>query len=407
MSKSVMKHSQIRCPICDSTATTEFFTIGEIPVFCNVLWERREEALNAATGDINLRFCHTCTHVYNSTFDPKRLQYSPKYETSLHYSPTFQNYTVALAEKLVRTYGLYDKDIIEIGCGKGDFLHLLAEMGNNRCLGFDPSYDPLRIDQDHRSQRIAVIQDVYSERYSRYHADFIACRQVLEHVMEPRNFIKMIRRTVEDQDQTVVFVEVPNVMFTLMEFGIWDLIYEHCSYFTSLSLVRLFLEAGFIPLNVNESFGRQYLCIEARPGINESKNNVNPQHLSVTEIEKYIFGFANNYRKKITEWESELQAMLQSDIKAVVWGAGSKGITFLNVLKSENVIEFVIDVNPHKHGLYVPGTGQQVVAPDMLTDIQPDVVIVMNPIYLDEINKMIAERQIGANRKMRLIDAGH
>jgi hypothetical protein len=91
----------------------------------------------------------------------------------------------------------------------------------------------------------------------------------------------------------------------------------------------------------------------------------------------------------------------------VVWGAGSKGITFLNVLKSENVIEFVIDVNPHKHGLYVPGTGQQVVAPDMLTDIQPDVVIVMNPIYLDEINKMIAERQIGANRKMRLIDAGH
>ena len=63
--------------------------------------------------------------------------------------------------------------------------------------------------------------------------------------------------------------------------------------------------------------------------------------------------------------------MRRSGIKPVVWGAGSKGVTFLNVLKSDGAIDYLVDINPYKQGLYVPGTGQQVVSPDMLAEIWP------------------------------------
>ena len=74
-------------------------------------------------------------------------------------------------------------------------------------------------------------------------------------------------------------------MFTLKEFGIWDLIYEHYSYFTALSLSRLFAGAGFKPLSLEEAFGSQYLCIEARPVTEINKPVRGPQDPSHAAVE--------------------------------------------------------------------------------------------------------------------------
>jgi SAM-dependent methyltransferase len=381
-----------RCPVCDTANPTEFAEIRNIPVFCNMLWDSRQGALEAATGNIRLCFCHTCGHVYNAAFDPGRMQYNPRYETSLHYSPAFRHYVLALAKRLVSTYALHEKDVLEIGCGQGDFLRLLADLGNNRCIGFDPSYDPRRNDQDPRSEGLTVIQDYYSEQYSNYPADFLACRQVLEHIREPRRFLEMIRRAADGRKNALIFVEVPNVMFTLKEFGIWDLIYEHYSYFTSLSLSHLFIQTGFNPLNLTESFGGQYLCIEATPLIREQKRDSCALDLSIEAVGHWVNDFAENYRNTVMKWAGKLAEMRQSGIKPVVWGAGSKGITFLNVLKSQETIDYVVDINPHKQGLHVPGTGQQVISAERMAEIRPDAVIAMNPLYLDEIRQMIADQ---------------
>ena len=68
-----------------------------------------------------------------------------------------------------------------------------------------------------------------------------------------------------------------------------------------------------------------------------------------------------------------------------MWGAGSKGVTFLNMIDSRYQIEYVIDINPRKHGKYIPGTGQKIVSPEFLREYIPDIVIVMNLIYENEI----------------------
>lgn len=388
MQKIQGEKEEIRCPVCGSTITAKFLDVRGVPLFCNVLLDSREEALKAAKGDIELVFCRSCGHVFNSAFEPVRMRYSPRYENSLHYSPAFREYAGGLARRLVTTYDLRNKDIIEIGCGKGDFLRLLADAGNNRCLGFDPSFDPHRNGLSNRSERFALVQDEYTEKYSSCPADFIVCRQVLEHIAEPRRFLKTIRRAIGDKPQVVVFVEVPNVMFTLKDFGIWDLIYEHCGYFTAASLRRLFVETGFNPLTVSEAFGGQYLCIEGKPSFQKKIFQTTSDHISTETVDGHVNGFADRYRQQISKWRKEIAGLRRSGTKTVVWGAGSKGVTFLNVLKAVSGIDYVVDINPHKHGYFVPGTGQNIVPPEFLQKYHPDKIIVMNPVYFDEIRKM-------------------
>ncbi|MBW2490982.1 MAG: methyltransferase domain-containing protein, partial [Deltaproteobacteria bacterium] len=169
------------CPVCTSEHTYPVVQINDVPVFCNVLCSSEEEALQAPKGDIHLSFCHQCGHAFNRVFDTKKLNYSEKYENSLHYSSIFHEYAVSLAKKMVEKYQLHHKDIIDIGCGQGEFLNLLCQFGENRGLGFDPSYKKDRLNS--RFQNIAhVINDYYSEKYTGYPADFISCRHVLEHI---------------------------------------------------------------------------------------------------------------------------------------------------------------------------------------------------------------------------------
>lgn len=87
-----------------------FIEIPRVPVYCNVLWPTRDEALHAPRGDIRLAFCKGCTHIFNIAFDPGRMEYTQEYENPLHFSPRFQEYAMSLAERLIKDYDLYDKD---------------------------------------------------------------------------------------------------------------------------------------------------------------------------------------------------------------------------------------------------------------------------------------------------------
>lgn len=379
------------CVVCGSRSQVPVVDIHAVPVYCNVLWPTREEALAAATGDICLTFCPGCGHFFNAAFDPGRVDYTANYDNSLHFSPRFSEYAGDLAERLVTTYGLQGKDIIEIGCGKGDFLALLCERGNNRGVGFDRSYEPDRGGEESRAD-ITFVRDFYGERYAAYPADFVCCQHVLEHIEQPVEFLRDLRQCLGDRTGTVVYFEVPDAMFTIRSMGIWDLIYEHCSYFSRRSLARAFELAGFEVLALGESFGGQYLYIEARPG-RVSASPAFEDGLDMEAVGRDVAAFDANYREMVARWRDRLGAW---DADSVIWGAGSKGVTFLNVLREAGGIEYAVDLNPHKHGKYLPGTGQAVISPESLPGHAPGQVIVMNPLYRDEIQDMLRGLSVSA-----------
>ena len=380
------------CPVCRAVNSVHLIEMAQVPAHCNLLWPTRADAVAAPRGDIRLAYCSQCGHVFNESFDPALMEYTQDYENSLHFSPRFQQYATSLAARLVERHDLHNKDIVGVGSGKGDFLIMLCELGGNRGVGFDPSYGG----EGEAETAVTFVQDFYSEKYTHYKADFISCRHVLEHIQDPVEFVDIVRRAVNGRQDTVVFFEVPNVLFTLRDLGIWDIIYEHCSYFSPHSLAQVFRQNGFRILNVEPTFNGQFLTIEA------ALDNGNPDLWTTDPVGEQqmthsVTAFAQNYREKVGAWQERLANMAAVGQRAVVWGAGSKGVAFMNILKMPN-IEYVVDINPRKEGMYVAGTGQEIIPPSFLTERQPDAVIIMNANYKEEIAQTL--RDLGVKAKV-------
>ncbi|MHC4241011.1 MAG: class I SAM-dependent methyltransferase [Planctomycetota bacterium] len=386
-----------KCPVCCNYEMMVFFQAENLPVFCNILWDSRTEAMAAPLAQIYLAYCHECGLLYNIAFDQTLMKYSAAYENSLHFSQRFRQWAEDTAGRLVQQYQLYDKDIIEIGCGQGDFLEILQQLGNNRVLGFDPSYIPEQTVPDIEKPAITIIPKAYSEVFGDYPADFICCRHVLEHIERPLEFLKSIRSSIGQRKDCVVYFELPNALYSLEPMGLWDIIYEHCSYFTSESLANLFLRADFEPIEVAERYDGQFLTIEARPGHDDVKP-VSDCKWMVSNIQHLIDNFQNVYREKVHSWRNTLSDLKGQNSRIIIWGAGSKGITFANTLNiSYKQIEYIVDVNPRKCGKFVPGTAQCIVEPDFLREYRPDTTIIMNPIYQSEIQAAISEFDIATH----------
>jgi SAM-dependent methyltransferase len=378
------------CPVCGMDQMTTFIEMPRMPAHCNLLWKTQHEARQAPQGTIRLGFCHHCGHIFNLAFEPALMEYTQQYENSLHFSPRFQQYAHELATRLIARYDLHHKAVVEIGSGKGEFLRLLCELGDNTGTGFDPSYVP-DPEVDEQDGRVTFVQDFYSERYTTYSADLICCRHVLEHIQHPRDFITNVRQAVGPRHDTVVFFEMPNALFMLRDLSIWDIIYEHCSYFSAGSLAYLFRACGFRAHYLTEEFGKQFLSIEAVPVVDAVDAPAAPVEPwdGLAALAHDVERFADNYRQKVITWEHKLADMARTGQRAVLWGAGSKGVTFLNTVQGREQIEYVVDINPRKQGMFVAGSGQRIVPPDFLRDYQPDIVIVMNPLYIGEIQQAI------------------
>lgn len=375
------------CPACGALEPERFLRVPELPVNCIALWNTRAAAMACPRGAIDLAFCESCGAISNQLFDQNRLRYDGTYDNSLHFSATFQGYAAELAGYLTERYELHGKDIIDVGCGNGEFLALLCRSGNNRGVGFDPSFIPDRIQTT--TNGVTVIPDLYSEHYGHYAADLVVCRQVLEHIPEPRPFLRRVRAALEDRTQTAVFFEVPNAAYVFEHGGVWDIIYEHCIYYTANALQRLFRDCGFDVINVTEAFAGQYLCLEAQPSMNceaspaDSSDDLRP-------VPDAVRTFAGRYEAALAEWERRLRQLDAEGRRVAVWGAGAKGAMFLNAFPHRLGLECIVDVNPHKWGLHVPGTGQKVSRPDDLMDHRPDVVLVMNANYREEIGRELS-----------------
>lgn len=88
--------------------------------------------------------------------------------------------------------------------------------------------------------------------------------------------------------------------------------------------------------------------------------------------------------------------MAQSGRRVIIWGAGSKGVSFLNTLPTQDVVAYAVDINPRKEGMHVAGSGQQIVPPTFLPGYRPDNVIIMNANYIDEIGQQLAALGLSA-----------
>jgi hypothetical protein len=388
--------SDIHCPLCGSSGLWVFYEAMDVPASCNLLWRTKDEAINCPKGNIKLAFCSICTFVTNIALEPEKNQYGHRYDNSLFYSPHFQNFAKKLATNLIQRYDLHNKSIIEIGGGKVDFLSFLIKLGNNHGLRLDPFCTKVEDKSRKANDLVRSIPSFYPELDGSNKADFIFSYHELEHMNYPKNFLSILRKMIGNNSKTHVFFAVPNALKAFEEGDFTDIIYEHVSYFTIPSLFYLFSSCGFNISDVTESKNEIFdsIYIGATPKTRTKSTFMLNSKPETREIKDCITSFAAKSTNTITKYGSRVKQLLNKGKRVVIWGAGARGVTFLNILKDPR-IEYAVDINPRKQGMYVPGTGQEIVEPRFLLDHQPDYIILANPAYENEI------RQITGNLKIK------
>ncbi len=382
------------CPGCGSTETRTFFASDNVPINCSALWPSPKLALSCARGRINLTRCAECELIFNSTFDLPAVQYNELYENSLSSSPTFLKYRADLVRHLHDSYGLDGKRIVEIGCGSGHFLKALCESGGNFGIGYDPSLPEDAVSDE----RVRFIRDYYSARHRVEAVDFICCRHVLEHMPEPFEFLSRLRSGLGREREVNLYFEVPNAKFVFADVGLWDIIYPHVSYFSLRSLQTVFMRAGFQVIQTGTTYQGQFLSIEARTSAKLQAAAGAPV-LAVEGAGGPSLGaeaFTGGYQETVQRWSSYIHKLLKRK-RVSFWGAGTKGVTFLNVIPGAREIGCVVDANPRKQGMHVPGTGQLICPPARLREYRPDVVVVLNPAYVEEISATLSNMDVSAD----------
>jgi C-methyltransferase C-terminal domain/Methyltransferase domain len=333
---------------------------------------------------MELTYCENCGHLFNRSYDGDLVDYEADYDSSQMFSPRFRRHAEELADRLITTHNLYQKDIVEIGGGRGEFLRIICDRGDNRGVNFDRSFHP--DPGDDVPPNLRFVRDYYNAKYASEPADLIVCRHVLEHIWEPRSLVGTVRQAVGDRKDLVVYFEVPNGEFILREQIFWEIIYQHVSYFTKGSLARLFTMCGFQIRDIEESFGGQFLAIEASAPAENAVPDGSSVSRNTSATEELRRALDAMFSARMASWGARLGQLQEKGQCVVAWGAGAKATTFLSVVDpAGSVISHVVDINPRKVGRFIPGSGQEIIAPNALKELRPDVIILMNEIYRDEI----------------------
>ncbi len=383
-----MNTADAQCPNCGATGLETIYVQAGVPVHSVVLISSLREALDFPRGDIRLGFCTACTFTTNIAFDGRRMHYDGRCEETQSASRTFDRYQRELASDLIRRYKLRNGRVVEIGCGKGEFLALLCRLGDNRGMGFDPAFVP---------NRIALPPGTVVKRENFMgqdlgDADLVCCKMTLEHIRETRRFLLTLYRSLAQSSTragTPVFFQVPDAGRIYRRRAFWDVYYEHCSYFTERALALLFTDAGFVVEEISNAYGDQYLTVFAR-----SSAGTAPSAHDNAEILEEIQAFKHDIESTKSRWRALILHARRSGRRTVLWGGGSKAVAFLTALNLGPEVDCVVDINERKHGSFLPVTGHRVASPEALAVRPPGLVLVMNGVYLPEVRARLAESGI-------------
>lgn len=378
-----------KCPLCEGLDLKRVIYRPNVIVHQNLLCHSYDTARKVTTGDLDIVICKDCGFLFNKSFDLSLLSYGKDYDNNQTCSDYFNFYLDDLVKYLIDEKQIRQSNIIEVGCGQGQFIHKLITYpgSENTGYGFDPSYiGPLSM----LDGKLNFRRCYYDDGCMDISADIVICRHVIEHVPEPLQLLKSIRAALNNSPNARVFFETPCAKWILENFVFWDFFYEHCSLFSTNSLAYCFNKAGFKVENVRHIFGGQYLWIEAVPSENFDDIPLMDDLLPLAEY------YSLEEENLIADWKIKLSKM-KMEGRIALWGAGAKGVTLANLIDPDNeLIDCIVDLNPNKQEKFIPGTGHAIVSPECLKERGVKNIILMNGNYYEENKKIIDDNKIGA-----------
>lgn len=334
----------------------ELFRVENVPAYQNKMFDTREAAKDCPLGDVVLVQDIESGLVFNAAFDPGRLEYDASYQNEQGLSDAFRRHMDLVLDKVCVHFR--NDSVLEVGCGKGGFLDLMRQRGID-ATGIDPAYEG----------DAPYIRKQHFDASTGLTAQAIVLRHVLEHIPDPRAFLRTIAAA--NGGRGKVYIEVPCLDWITRRRAWFDIFYEHVNYFRLSDFTRIF---GKIH-DGGHLFDGQYLYVIADLASLDPANCGSPPE---------TVWFPTDF---LAELDS-LAVKRSTAISRAVWGAAAKGVMFTHHLESRGIrLDFAIDINPAKQGKFLAGSALPVLSPaDGLARLADgDDVFVMNSNYIDEI----------------------
>ncbi|MGX1807570.1 class I SAM-dependent methyltransferase [Nocardia sp. NPDC055321] len=373
----------MRCRLCNSERISSVLDLGATPP-CEKFLSRGDLDLPEVTYPLHLRLCDECLLLQlPALITPEETFTEYAYFSS--YSDSWVRHAAEFVSAATERLGLGgDSFVVEVASNDGYLLQHAVARGL-RCLGIEPSVNVGAAALEKNVPTVtAFLDEDLAERIRSEHgpADLVVANNVFAHIPDILGFARALRRLVADTG--TVSIEVHHAL-NLVRHGQFDTIYhEHFQYYTLVSARRALWTAGLHVIDV-ELLGTHGGSLR----VWATADSAHPVSDRVAEVlaEEAAAGLhtADGYAGMRADAETvraDLLAFLLEQRalgrRVVGYGAPGKGNTLLNYCGIRaDLIEYIVDRSPYKHGKFTPGARIPIHAPDRIAADRPDVVVVL------------------------------
>ncbi|MBI2541608.1 class I SAM-dependent methyltransferase [Candidatus Woesearchaeota archaeon] len=382
----------MECRICRNNDLKEFLSLGKTPL-ANSFLPKESLSLKEESFPLAVCFCQDCKLVQLTYVVPAEAMFK-NYVYVSSTSGTFRAHFARMAEDISKDFNLDEKSLaVDVGSNDGILLKGFKRF-NVRTIGVEPAANVAKIAEENGVETINGFfgKDAAKEIVARKgHADVVTAANVFAHVNDIDDFAENVKFLLKKDG--ILVIEVQYLVDTIEKMTFDNIYHEHLSYFTLTSLANFFKRHEmeiFDAQRVDSHGGSLRVFAKKNNGSHKAGKNVgmilkHEQEIGVEDLKLYR-EFAGNVYSVRENLKSCLEGIKNKGMSIAGYGAPAKSTTLLNFCGiGRNFLDYIVDENPLKIGLYTPGTRIPVVGPDALDKKKPDYVLILAWNFAEEI----------------------
>ncbi len=344
--------------------------------------------------------CHQCFLVQVDEYKKSDAIFDSNYVYFSSYSTSWLQHAKAYTEQMTKRFG-YNKNslVVEVASNDGYLLQYFKQ-NNIPVLGIEPTANTAEAAKE---KGVDSVVDFFGKKLAtelsskNIKADLLLGNNVLAHVPDILDFVGGLKIMLKETG--VITMEFPHLMQLVDNIQFDTIYHEHFSYLSFHTVNQIFESQGLVMFDVEEipTHGGSLRIYAKHPNDLTKGISENVAALLAKEYNKGLnaLNYYANFQQKAMKVKLDLTEFLidqkRKGKKVAAYGAAAKGNTMLNYCGIKNdLIDFVVDANPHKQNKFLPASHIPVVSEQYIKDIQPDFIIIFPWNLKDEISKQLA-----------------